>query len=171
MKFQTYGPFPVPNEELKGDNLAKQFNDAKQRLNDSSGVYIFISGGLPVYVGQAQKRSFGARIPDHFNKPHNQGLRNSLADPKAQASLLLIALAKDNGDLREAEKNKASHHSAIHRLEESLIGACLAVNPKLFNVSSKGFYRDTHVPGYLNSPSGERDKSAKSLAKLLSTKF
>jgi hypothetical protein len=93
-----------------------------------------------------------------------------LFDHKAQVSLLLIALAKENGDdLRIAETNKAAHHSAIHRLEESLIGACLAVNPKLFNVSSVGFYRDTHVPGYLNTVPQDKINfpAANALAKLL----
>ena len=170
MKFQTYGPFSVPmNEELKADLLAKQFNKKKGHLNEASGVYIFINGGLPVYVGKAEKDSFGTRIPNHFNRPHNPKLKE-LFDHKAQVSLLLIALAKENGDdLRIAETNKAGHHSAIHQLEESLIGACLAVNPDLFNVSSVGFYRDTHVPGYLNTVPEDKIKfpAASALAKLL----
>ena len=117
MKFQTYGPFSVPmNEELKADLLAKQFNKKKGHLNEASGVYIFINGGLPVYVGKAEKDSFGTRIPNHFNRPHNPKLKE-LFDRKAQVSLLLIALAKENGDdLRIAETNKAGHHSAIHLL-------------------------------------------------------
>jgi hypothetical protein len=149
--------------------LAKQFNKQRERLNEASGVYIFINGGLPVYVGQAQKRSFGSRIADHFNKPHNPKLKEWFGDRKAQVSLLLIALEKGNGDLRKAETSKAGHHSAIHRLEESLIGACLAVNPKLFNVSSVGFYRDTHVPGYLNTVTEDKTNfpAANALAKLL----
>ncbi len=170
MKFQTYGPFSVPmNKVNKSDELAKQFNEKREHLNEASGVYIFINGGLPVYVGQAQKRSFGARIADHFNKPHNPKLKEWFGDPKAQVSLLLIALAKENGDLRKAEANKAGHHSAIHRLEESLIGACLAVNPDLFNVSSVGFYRDTHVPGYLNTVPEDQINfpAADALAKVL----
>jgi hypothetical protein len=169
MNFQTYGPFAVPDEKNKSDRLADQFNNAKERLNEASGVYIFIDGNLPLYVGQAQKRSFGARIADHFNKPHNRGLENRLEDLKAQASLLLIALANSNGELRKAETNKAGHHYAIHRLEESLIGACLAANPKLYNLSSVRFYKDTHVPGYLNTVSEDRMKfpAAKALARLL----
>jgi hypothetical protein len=169
MKFQTYGPFPIPNAELKGDIFAKEFNSAKEHLNEASGVYIFIDGNVPLYVGQAKKRSFGARIPDHFNKPHNRDLKTYLAQPQVRASLLLIALAGEKGDLRIAETNKSSHHAAIHRLEESLIGACLAVNPNLFNLSSVGFYKDTHVPGYLNTIPEDRKRfpAAKVLAKLL----
>ena len=170
MKFQTYGSFSVPmNEELKSDNLAKQFNKKREHLNEASGVYIFINGGLPVYVGEAPKRSFGARIANHFNGRGNAKLKEWFGDPKAQVSLLLIALAKRNGDLRKAETNKAGHHSAIRRLEESLIGACLAVNPDLFNVSSVDFYRDTHVPGYLNTvPEDKRNfPAASALEKLL----
>jgi hypothetical protein len=170
MKFQTHGPFGVPmNKDLKSDDLAEQFKRKNEHLNEASGVYIFINGGLPVYVGQAKKRSFGARIAQHFNKPHNQELKNVFDDTKGQVSLLLIALAKGNGDLRKAETNKAAHHSAIDRLEESLIGACLAVNPDLFNVSSVGFYRDTHVPGYLNTVPEDKIKfpAANALAKLL----
>jgi hypothetical protein len=174
VRFQPYGPFRVPlNEELKAYLLAKQFDMKKEHLNEASGVYIFISGGLPVYVGQAQKRSFGARISDHFNRPHNRELKNIFEDTKGQVSLLLIALAKDNGDdLRIAETNKAAHCSAIHKLEESLIGTCLAVNPRLLNVSSVRFYRDTHVPGYLNTvPQDKIDfAAANALAKLLRQK-
>ena len=96
-------------------------------------------------------------------------MKDIFDDPKAQVSLLLIALAKNNGALRKAETNKAVQHYAIHRLEESLIGACLAVNPKLSNVSSVRFYKDTHVPGYLNIvPQDKIDfPAADALAELL----
>ena len=161
MKFLPFGPFSIPLEvSEKSTALAKLFDEVSTDLNHAPGVYIFIDdkSGLPVYVGQAQRRSFGSRLADHFNKPHNSQLSEFLGASGTQASLLLLALATDNDVLRRANRTTIAHHQIIHRLEVLLIKDCLAVNQNLFNASSVNFFRYTRIPGYLNTVPQDMEK-------------
>ena len=169
MRFRTFGPFHVNADiENKSDDLGTKFNAAKEGLNNASGVYIFAyreKGRLiPIYVGKAQRQSFGSRIAQHLN-----GLKfaDFLDDRAKKLNIFLIARVDEKDEFLFAKVAAEDEFTIISELEFSLIGSCIAVNPDLLNFHKLKHPDEVHVPGYLGSIPDSTDLSACELASML----
>ena len=169
MRFKTFGPFPInANIECKSEDLAKKFNAAQPELNEASGVYIFAytkeNALQPIYVGKAQRQSFGSRIAQHLN-----GMRFAefLDDRAGTLSIFLIARVDDKDHFLRAKVDADEELTIISELEFSLIGTCASLNENLLNLHRLKHPEKVHVPGYLGSKPDASDTSACDLAKML----
>jgi hypothetical protein len=169
VRFKTFGPFLVNADiQNKSDDLAVQFDSAKKGLNNASGVYIFAykqNGMLvPIYVGKAQKQSFGSRIAQHLN-----GLKFAefLDDRAKELSIFLVARVDENDSFLIAKVAADDEFTIISELEFSLIGSCAAVNPRLLNLHSLKHPEVVHMPGYTSPITDSGDRSARALASML----
>lgn len=172
MRFRTFGPFVV-NADIpnKSEDLGRKFNAAKEGLNDASGVYIFAYRGehllIPIYVGKAQKQSFGSRIAQHLN-----GLKfaDFLDDRARELNIMLIARVNLEDKFLFVKVAEEDEFTIISELESSLIGECASVNRNLLNLHKLKHPEAVHVPGYLSTPDSE-DLSARELARMLCKEF
>jgi hypothetical protein len=172
MKFEPYGPFPLPRfnggvDRSKKKSFWELIDKSHPSLSSAVGCYIFAikagKGFTPWYVGKTEKMSFG-RETWHDGKLLIYGEVIRKYD-KGRPVLFLLPKLTTKGKFTKPTKRRIG---AVAALEEMLIGTCLQRNRELFNKKLTR-YKAMHVPGYLNDQQGARTQKAKDLALLLKT--
>ena len=167
MRFLAYGPFRYDeqtNEETK--RLFERIDGATAQLQHSFGVYVFAAKDsdahlIPWYVGKAVKHDMGARIFSHLDN----GKFVDLISQAKGISVILIAAADEDGQLKERGSLSESDAKRIGDLEMSCIGSAYLQNSELLNIQGKQSAK--HVPIAGDIISGGSGNSAAVLAELL----
>lgn len=154
MKFQIYGPFPIPRGEkgliTKGNvkqfwkELAEEWGS--DALANAHGAYVFaINSGRarPWYVGKAGK-TFKQEVLNAENINKYNGKLDTVK--RGTPWLFLLPEVTESGGF--SRKANSTHTAA---LELMLIERALQANPNLLNSSNTKLLREIEVYKFINS--------------------
>lgn len=158
MQYKVYGPFAIPREngllQLNGPTIKTFWDEIGRKvegLPQACGCYIFSIGIKPWYVGLASGQFFRAECFSVSKKAAYLAAYNNV--DKGVPRLTLIA--KLTPQKKRFCKPSVNLQNDIYLLEDLLIGMALRKNPKLINIAKTKLLKEMHVPGILNTGTGE----------------
>lgn len=172
MKFKIFGPFAIELDTY--GNIPNSMNafwsaveSSHPGLSSARGCYLFgirSSGGpriVPWYIGKTNRQAFD---PECF-MPHQRNHYSRAVNfyERARPFLYLVAQMMAHG--QKFYRGRAPHD--IEFLETYLIGFGLRANEDLLNKRATKFYRETVLPGFLNSGAGHPGNPANDLRSTL----
>ena len=163
MKFEAYGPYPLPRSARGGVSTVKDdygrfwdvVEECVEDLPDAVGCYVFgvVSGGgmLPWYVGMAERQAFWQECCEH----HKLSKYNEAMDfyRRGRPVLFLIAGMTEGGQFVRPSAAKKGR-PAIRKLEELLMGMALQRNAELVNIKGLAWTRFLSFPGIIQPKPG-----------------
>lgn len=173
MNYDVIGPFPIPRDEWGNISRSltdfwKEIDEGHPGLSNAKGCYVFgvkTSGGpriTPWYVGKTSAQGFAKECFAHHKRTHYAEAL-SRGERRAPVLFLLPRLNESGGLYRGAAGIN------IKLVETYLISWALTMNPNLLNTHATRFWRETHIPGLLNS-NGKIADGAGALAATLGMK-
>ncbi len=152
INYSVFGPFKVPRKESglfnSGSEAKREFwqtvGQSHEGLSKACGCYVLSVRNKVWYVGLAQAQDFAHEC---FSVGKVNKLNDAIIDGKGDAYLYLLARRTPAGRFVAP----SSRHGDIEDLEKMLIAFALERNEDLLNKKDTKFYRNTVVPGILNS--------------------
>ena len=152
INYSIFGPFKVPRKPGglfdHGPAARKEFwrtvDQSKKGLSKGCGCYVISVRNKVWYVGLAKCMKFAQEC---FAVGKVNKLNDAITEGKGDAYLYLLARRTSAGRFA----TPSSHHGDIEDLEKMLIAIAVERNEKLLNKKDTKFYRNTVVPGILNS--------------------
>jgi hypothetical protein len=149
INYGVFGPFEVfrKKDGLLDHNAMTAFwqdvDEKEEGLSNACGCYVLSVRNIVWYVGLTKQQDFAheCSTADKINK-FNQAMHKG----KGNAHLHLLARRTPGGKF-----TKPSLHEDIEDLEKMLIAIAVERNGDLLNKKDTKFYRNTVVPGILNS--------------------
>ena len=152
INYSIFGPFKVPR---KGGGLFDHGSAARKEfwqavdmcetgLSKACGCYVISVRNRVWYVGLAKCMEFAQEC---FAVGKVNKLNDAITEGKGDAYLYLVARRTPRGRFA----GPSARHEDIEDLEKMLIAIAVERNEKLLNKKDTKFYRNTVVPGILNS--------------------
>ena len=170
--YRIFGPFKLPRPPgglFDSDAKAKKefwqhVDQCADGLSRACGCYVLSVRKRAWYVGLTQRNDFAHEcFLDHKVTKINKAIFRG----KGDAYLHLLARTTPRGRFAKP----SPRHKDIEDLEKMLITLALERNDKLLNKSDTKFYKNTVIPGILNSSHGlGRANSVRCLKRVLGVK-